>query len=271
MVMSDKGSNPSSRSDGGTRPGVVSSKPPDLHREAVAGRPPLFSGISADDYAAISAAARAKEFTRGEVLYLEGDPVEQVLLLTSGSVKTTRLGLSGVEVILRLCVPGDVLGPADLFVGGRHSTAAQALRLTRALVWDATSFKALAGRYPILDQNLLRMVVRYLADLEERFRELATERVGPRVARQLVRLLPQIGRPVSGAIEVSLSHKELAQMTGTTLFTVSRLLSAWEARGLVKPRRKALTICDVRALSAIAKETQKGTKPIDRQGGRRLP
>jgi CRP-like cAMP-binding protein len=47
----------------------------------------LFSGISADDYAAISAAARVKEFTRGEVLYLEGDAVEQVLLLTSGSVK----------------------------------------------------------------------------------------------------------------------------------------------------------------------------------------
>jgi hypothetical protein len=35
------------------------------------------------------------------------------------------------------------------------------------------------------------MVVRYLAALEERFRELATERVGARVARQLVRLLPQ--------------------------------------------------------------------------------
>ena len=255
MVMSEKGSNPnpsSSRSDGGARPRVVSSKPPDLHREAVAGRPPLFSGISADDYAAISAAARAKEFTRGEVLYLEGDPVEQILLLTSGSVKTTRLGLSGVEVILRLWVPGDVLGPADLLAGGRHSSTAQAFRLTRALVWDATSFKALADRYPVLDQNLLRMVVRYLADLEERFRELATERVAPRVARQLVRLLPQIGRPVNGAIEVSLSREELAQMTGTTLFTVSRLFSVWETRGLVKPRREAVTISDVQALRAIA-------------------
>jgi len=78
MVMSEKGSNPNPlSSDGSARPGVVS-KPPDPHREAVAGRPPLFSGISADDYAAISAAARAKEFTRGEVLYLEGDAVEQI-------------------------------------------------------------------------------------------------------------------------------------------------------------------------------------------------
>jgi CRP-like cAMP-binding protein len=93
---------------------------------------------------------------------------------------TTRLGLSGLEVILRLWVPGDVLGPTDLLAGGRHSSTAQAFRLTRALVWDASSFKALADRYPVLDQNLLRMVVRYLADLEERFREMATERVVPR-------------------------------------------------------------------------------------------
>jgi hypothetical protein len=72
------------------------------------------------------------------------------------------------------------------------------------------------------------------------------------VARQLVRLLPQIGRPVNGAIEVSLSREELAQMTGTTLFTVSRLFSVWETRGLVKPRREAVTISDVQALRAIA-------------------
>jgi len=42
-------------------------------------------------------------------------------------------------------------------------------------------------------------------------------------------------------------------MTGTTLFTVSRLLSAWEARGMVRPRREAVAICDVQSLRAIGK------------------
>jgi CRP-like cAMP-binding protein len=121
-------------------------------------------------------------------------------------VKTTRLGLSGVEVILRLWVSGDVLGPVDLFAGGRHSSTAQAFRLTQAPVWDASSFKALADRYPV-DQNLLRMVVRYWADLEERFRELTTERVGPRVARQLVRLLPPIGRTVNGPSKLAFARR----------------------------------------------------------------
>jgi CRP-like cAMP-binding protein len=71
----------------------------------------------------------------------------------------------------------------------------------------------------------------------------------------LVRLLKRIGRSVNGAVEVSLTREELAQMTGTTLFTVSRLLSAWEERGMVKPRREGVTICDVPLLRAMSEES----------------
>ena len=217
-------------------------------------RPPLFSGILPGDYTGISAAARVKEFARGEMVYIEGDSVQQVLLLTSGIVKITQLGLNGTEVILRLGVPGDVLPAMDLFSTGRHCTTAQAFRLCRALVWDAPVFKALVERFPVLHQNMVRILGGYLLELEERFREVATERVGPRVARQVVRLLEKIGRPVNGEVEIGLSREELAQMTGTTLFTVSRLLSAWEARGMVRPRREAVTICDVQSLRAMSEE-----------------
>jgi DNA-binding transcriptional regulator YhcF (GntR family) len=70
---------------------------------------------------------------------------------------------------------------------------------------------------------------------------------------------------------VGLSREELAQMTGTTLFTVSRLFSAWETRGLVKPRRKAVTICDVQALRAIAEEAWEDPAPIGARAARHAP
>jgi hypothetical protein len=41
--------------------------------------------------------------------FFEGDTVDQVLLLISGSVKNTQLGPKGLEVILRLGAPSDVL------------------------------------------------------------------------------------------------------------------------------------------------------------------
>ncbi len=217
-------------------------------------RPPLFAGILPGDYAKISGAARVREFARGEILYIEGESVQHVLLLTAGVAKINKLGTNGTEVILGLGVAGDVLGAMGLFSTGTHCTTAQAFRPGRALVWDRAAFKALVERFPVLHQNMVRILGEYVRELEERFREVATERVGPRVARQLVRLLEKIGRPVNDAIEVGLSREELAQMTGTTLFTVSRLVSAWEARGMVRPRRESVMVCDVQSLRALSQE-----------------
>ena len=217
-------------------------------------RPPLFVGILPADYAAISASARVRVFTRGEMLYLKGDAVQQVVLVTSGFVKVTQLGVSGSEVILRLGVPGDVLGAAGLLSTGKHSTTAQAFRFCRALIWDARAFKLLAERFPVLHRNMARILGEDLLELEERFQEVATERVAPRVARQLVRLRDKIGHRVNGDVEIGLSREDLAQMTGTTLFTVSRLLSAWEASGIVKPSREAVTICDVQSLRSMSED-----------------
>jgi CRP-like cAMP-binding protein len=222
------------------------------HGCPIAERPRLFAGMLPDDYLGISAAARVKEFARGDMLYLEGDSVHRVLLVTAGFVKITQLGNGGGEVILRFCGPGDVLGAVSQDTTVKHRTTAQAFRQCRALVWDAPAFKALVVRFPVLQENMVRILGEDLLELEVRFREVATERVGPRVARQLVRLLEQIGRPVNDEVEVCLSREDLAQMTGTTLFTVSRLLSAWEARGMVRPRRESVTICDVESLRAMS-------------------
>jgi CRP-like cAMP-binding protein len=219
---------------------------------AAAERSPLFLGTPPEDYESIADAARVKEFTRGQALHVEGDSVQQIMVLTMGIAKVTQLGALGAEVILRFGVPGDVLGAVGLFSNGRHRTAAQAMRSCRALVWDAPAFKTLVERFPVLHQNMARILGNDLLELEERFREVATEKVGPRVARQLVRLLEKIGREVDGEVEIGLSREQLAQMTGTTLFTVSRLLSAWDARGAVRPRREGVTIRDIKLLRSIS-------------------
>lgn len=212
---------------------------------------PLFTGVSPDDFERISAAARLKRLAHGAMLYSEGETVEHVLLLISGSVKITQLGPRGSEVILRLSVPGDVLDAGGLCSTGRHGTTAQAIRECRVLAWDAGIFKDLVGRFAILHQNMTRLICVQLQELEERFRELATEKVAPRVARQLIRLQERVGSPQKAGVEISLSGEGLAQMTGTTDYTVSRLLSSWEAHGLVTCRRDSVVISDTRALRKI--------------------
>jgi CRP-like cAMP-binding protein len=216
--------------------------------------PSMFSAILPADYTAILRSGHVKQFDRGGMLHLEGDSVDRVVLLTSGLVKITKLGPAGREVILRLGKPGDVLGAAALFSDARHYTTAEVFRPCHGVVWDVAVFKRLVERFPVLSDNMVSVLGEHLRELEDRFREVATERVGSRVALQLLRLIHSIGRPVDSGIEVGLSREELAQMTGTTLFTVSRLISLWETRGIVKARREAVVVSDINLLRTISQE-----------------
>ena len=222
------------------------------HPRGITDYAPLFAGILPSDSQRIVAAARIKEFTRGESLFMEGDAVEQVALLTSGFVKISHFGKGGERVILRFCIPGDLIGAAALFSDGSHPGTAQAYSGCQALVWNESIFKGLVARWPVLHKNITALLGEELLELEERFHDVAAEEVSPRLARQLLRLMEKIGRPRDDGIEISLSRQELAQMIGTTLFTVSRLFSTWEARGIVKPRRLAVVVCDSQLLRALS-------------------
>src|ERR1700740_1346221 len=199
---------------------------------------PLFSDLALPDCQDIVASAEELEFKRRQTIYFEGDPVRQVILLTSGCVKIIQVGMSGAEVILRLAGPRDVVGAVGGGTRLSYCSTARALRSSTALVWDAAVFENILHKYPTLRRNTSRILGQRLEEIEERFREVSTKKVAPRLSSEIARLLNQVGQSVNGAIELSLSREELAQLTGTTLFTVSRLLSSWEQRGIVRTGRE---------------------------------
>ena len=214
----------------------------------------LFAGITPVDCAQIAASCRPRLFSRHEAIFVEGQPVRQILLIKSGCVKLTQLSQDGSEVILRLSGAGDIVGVLGLSANASHTCSAHVVETCHAFVWDSIKFETFLEHLPIMRKNVARILSQRLNDLEERFREVATEKVGMRVAHELVRLLKQVGKPLSGGIEVSLSREELAQMTGTTLFTISRLMSEWEQLGFVLPRREAVLVRDPQRLAAVGGE-----------------
>jgi len=202
---------------------------------------PLFAGILPNDHEAISAMARVTTFRRGELLYLEGDSAHQVFLLTSGSVNITKHGQSGREVLLRLGVPGDVLGVLGVFSTGRQCTSAQACRLSRTLVWDAAVFKAMLERFPGLHHNLVGILGEYLLELEERFGDVAAGRVSLLTARQSGIILKQIGQPVSGGVRM----RSFATRRGPDD----------QRDAAAMPRRETVAICDAPSRRLLSEES----------------
>jgi CRP-like cAMP-binding protein len=93
-----------------------------------------------------------------------------------------------------------------------------------------------------------------LEEAHTRIREMSTEEVERRVAHAVLRLSRQAGRKEEDGIRIDfpISRQDIAEMTGTTLHTVSRILSAWEARGLVEGGRQKLLVRDMNGLSALA-------------------
>jgi CRP-like cAMP-binding protein len=214
--------------------------------------PLLFSTIPSKGCREIVSAARKGVYKRRETIHLAGDPVRQIVLLTSGCVKIMQIGQNGSEVILRLNGPGEVFGMGWANTQSRHSSSAQALTTSTALVWEISAFESLAERFPALRRNTMQMLCKRLEDLEERFREVSTEKVAARLSREIVRLLNQVGRRVDGAVQINLSREELAQLTGTTLFTVSRLLSDWDEQGIVSAGRESVTVKNLETLVKLS-------------------
>ena len=207
----------------------------------------LFRGLTLAECAEVASIAQERQFPDRQTIFREGDSVRFVLVLISGRVKLTQLSRFGTEVIFSVGGTGEVLGGLGLTPNSAHRLTAQTLGRCHVLSWDVRAFLSLEERIPAVRRNAVGILSERLRRLEERFLELATEQVAPRLARMLFRLLEQ-GNHGSHPSRIDLSHEELAQMTGTTLFTVSRLLCEWEQRGIVQTLRKAVMIRDPQKL-----------------------
>jgi len=222
----------------------------------------LFTGLSQHDCEEIASCAQARTFRNNEILFMQGEPARNLALIRSGSVKLSRLGPNGNEVILAMAGQGDTIGVLADSLTRSHTCSARAMEQGSVLIWDFDKLQKFLEEFPQIRKNIGQILSNRLNELEERFREVATENVANRVALTLLRLAKQIGTPASGGIKVSLSREELGQMTGTTLFSISRLLSKWGDDGLVLPLREAVVVLDAKRLGLVGSRGNGGTREL---------
>jgi CRP-like cAMP-binding protein len=219
-------------------------------------RAALFRDLGPEALAEVLASARARRVADGEAVFREGEAAERFCVVAEGRLKLTQLGADGNEVIVRFVGPGEATAALAIFEGAEYPLTAAAVGPTWVLEWARAEVQAMLARHPALAVATVRLLSERLREVQERFRELATERVAQRVARALLRLVRQAGRKVEDGvlIDMPLSRQDLAEMTGTTLYTVSRVLSEWEARGIVASGRERVTVRSPHGLVAIAED-----------------
>lgn len=219
-------------------------------------RVPLFKSVPAEVLTRVVTLAESKQLDAGAFFFNEGDPADEMFVLTSGRVKLTQLTPEGHQVVLRIISAGDAFGGVGAFGDPLYPVSAEAIETSAALGWTSQTMRTILEEHPAIALNALHFVAGRLHDLQRRYRQLMTERVEQRIARALLRLVREAGRRVEAGVEIDfpISRQDVAEMTGTTLYTVSRLLSAWESRGIVHSERQRIVLTKPHALVAIAED-----------------
>lgn len=220
----------------------------------------LFQGMTEVSLEEIRRSAGIHSAEQGSYLFMEGDPADQVILLTSGSVKLNQITPDAQQVTLEYAVPGETIGVIALIPGSTYPVSAEAIQDCTYLAWDQRALETLSSSHPEITRNALKVMSRHTREFQRQIRDLATKRVARRIARTLTRLARQTGKrtPRGVEIELPLTREDIAQMTGTTLYTVSRTLKAWEDQGLVKSHRGRVIITAPHSLVVIAEDFSNG-------------
>lgn len=202
----------------------------------------------------VRAAMHAERVLKETVIFRQGDRVDRAYALTVGSVRIVQTGSDGGQAIVRFIGPGEMFGALPLFTDHRFPADAIAVETSTVLSWAEPDLNALIARYPSIALNVIRVLGARMAQLQERVRELTTQRAEQRIAKAILRLARQAGRDGARGttIEIPLRRKDLAEFAGTTLHTASRILAAWEKAGLLASLGRLLTVHDLGAIRRLA-------------------
>lgn len=215
----------------------------------------IFDGLTDGERQHWLAAASARSLRKGHVLAQQGDAAQGLYLVETGLLKLVQTTADGQSLIVRFVGPCEPFGGIAAIEGARYPVTALAVESMRLLAWRPDAVARLLGGFPQVRQNLMREMAAHMSDALTRARELATERVGPRLAHTLLRLMRQCGQPTADGVLLghALTRQEFAELAGTTLYTASRTLSRWEAAGILSTRGRRLVIVAPERLESVAR------------------
>jgi CRP-like cAMP-binding protein len=222
------------------------------------GKSALFRGLAASELEKIATAAVCRKLPRGAMLFQQGSEPNELYLLAEGWIKLTHVTRNGDQIALRFMQRGDHVGGAALFRGAPFPATATAASDATLITWKASFIRECIAGSSAVAHNALQLVGDRADDFLSRIQELASDSVEVRLARHLIELVRTSDRKSERgvSIEFPISRQDLAELCGTTLFTISRILTRWRELGLVDPGRQGIVVRDAAKLGEMISERQ---------------
>lgn len=228
-----------------------------VERLDVLGSAPFFSRLSPQELAQVNALFEQASFAAGQAIHSAGEPARQLSIVAAGKVRIAHPTPGGQDARLAILGPGEPFGSLPELGDATYRDAANAHTGCCVLSISADNFRDLLQRYPALAMAALERTAERLRTAQQAIEQSSAVPADRRIAATLLALAELVGRAEAGAtlIDTELTHKELAAMTGTSVETVSRVLTGFRRDGLIDSGRRWISVRDHERLSRLAHGT----------------
>jgi CRP/FNR family transcriptional regulator, cyclic AMP receptor protein len=214
----------------------------------------LFEKLTPEQSERVERRASMRRFSKGALIYAPGDPCRNVMLVARGRVKIKGITPDGKEFILAFIEEGELFGELALLDEAPRGDFAEADDATELLAIPREVLFQLVEDRPDIAFQITKLVGLRRKRIESRLRNILFRNNRQRVAGVLLELLESHGeRDDNGwLIRLRLSHQEIASLIGATRETVTIILGELQLDGLIRVRRRAITVVDREGLSMEA-------------------
>ncbi len=217
-------------------------------------RKSIFRGIEDYDMLDLSLKKTCYFYRKGQVIFYEGKGALGIYCVNQGKIKVFKLGSEGKEQIIRVILPGEVMGLRSVVSGRPYSASATALDDSVCCFISKRKFFQLTIKYPDISQRIMILLSQMLEGAENKITSLAQKSVRERLAETLLSLDEafKTERLTDGSI-ISLSREDLANLVGTATETVIRLLSEFKNDDLIEIKGRKIKVLKKKELLKICK------------------
>jgi len=211
---------------------------------------PLFEGLPAVQLNDLASIAAQKSFSRGQTIFIEGEPGSGFYVTISGVVKIFKTSPDGKEQILHIFGPNEPFGEVPVFEGRNFPAHAMALEETRCLFFPRAAFIKLIRENPSLAVNMLAVLSRRLRTFAALVDALSLKEVPARLASHLLFLSDR--NAGSDKVDLGIPKGQLSHLLGTIPETLSRILTKMVKQELIEADGSHVNILDREGLMEIA-------------------
>jgi CRP/FNR family transcriptional regulator len=195
----------------------------------------LFSDLTAEELAGIADRLSIRAFKKNEVILYEEDFNKYMYAILHGKVKIVQTTEDGKEIIIGMHQAGDSFGEISLIDGQGTTASVIAREDSMIAIITRQSFYSILHAQPKVLESVLKMLCSRIRENVDRIQLLTFNNASERMKRLLVKLARQHGEKTDSGVmlNVKLTHQDMANMSGLTRETVTRVIDQWQKDGVL--------------------------------------